>query len=197
LEYMHLDPAKGRAIHEGGLVDLTAGVRSLVADVAATRRRITEVPAGEDELAAQAEKRRLLEEAEEKTADARLIADLLVGSALANVKRGERGLRDGSLAAADLARQVLSGSPAAREEAETRRDEWLNVDHVPGTFDRTPQHWPLVFPEVFEKGGFDAIIGNPPFLGGQKLTGSLGTAYREYLVSAIARAARGSADLTA
>src|SRR5690606_34583771 len=28
-------------------------------------------------------------------------------------------------------------------------------------------------------------------------TGSLGTAYREYLVSAIARAARGSADLTA
>ncbi len=40
-------------------------------------------------------------------------------------------------------------------------------------------------------------MGNPPFLGGQKLTGALGTAYREYLVSAIGRGARGSADLVA
>ena len=53
--------------------------------------------------------------------------------------------------------------------------------HVPGTVDRTPLHCALVFPEIFEKGAFDAVIGNPPFLGGQKLTGSLGTAYREYL----------------
>ncbi|OXS27889.1 MAG: hypothetical protein BCS36_11215 [Desulfovibrio sp. MES5] len=26
-------------------------------------------------------------------------------------------------------------------------------------------HWPLEFPEVFESGGFNAVIGNPPFLG--------------------------------
>jgi hypothetical protein len=26
-------------------------------------------------------------------------------------------------------------------------------------------HWPEAFPEVFGKGGFDAVIGNPPFLG--------------------------------
>ena len=64
-----------------------------------------------------------------------------------------------------------------------------------------PLHWPLVFPEVFDPQsdgpGFDAIIGNPPFLGGQKLTGSLGTAYREYLVEKSARGVRGSADLIA
>ena len=37
-------------------------------------------------------------------------------------------------------------------------------------------HWPLEFPEVFDerKGGFDACIGNPPFMGGQKITGFLG-----------------------
>jgi hypothetical protein len=63
-------------------------------------------------------------------------------------------------------------------------------------------HWPLVFPEVFDPAsphgaGFDAIIGNPPFLGGQKLTGSLGTAYREYLVEMIGRGVRGSADMIA
>lgn len=26
-------------------------------------------------------------------------------------------------------------------------------------------HWPFEFPEVFERGGFDAMVGNPPFIG--------------------------------
>ncbi|EAT58712.1 Eco57I restriction-modification methylase domain-containing protein [Chlorobium ferrooxidans] len=51
-------------------------------------------------------------------------------------------------------------------------------------------HWFLEFPEVFtgkSKGdgvanfGFDVILGNPPFLGGQKLSGTYGLAYLEYL----------------
>jgi len=51
-------------------------------------------------------------------------------------------------------------------------------------------HWFLEFPEVFaeqSKGdeltntGFDVILGNPPFLGGQKLSGAYGNAYLEYL----------------
>lgn len=63
---------------------------------------------------------------------------------------------------------------------------------------RTPFHWPLEFPEVFiTKGGFDACIGNPPFMGGQKITGFLGTLYREYLVHHLAKGKRGSADLCA
>lgn len=37
----------------------------------------------------------------------------------------------------------------------------------------------------FERGGFDGIVGNPPFLGGQKLTGSMGMAYRNYLVQCL------------
>lgn len=42
-------------------------------------------------------------------------------------------------------------------------------------------HWFLEFPEVFEKGGFDCILGNPPFLGGQKLTGTFGNAFASYI----------------
>jgi hypothetical protein len=53
------------------------------------------------------------------------------------------------------------------------------------------------FPEVVAAGGFDAVIGNPPFLGGRKITGQLGPAYRERLVAEIARGRRGSADLSA
>ena len=35
-------------------------------------------------------------------------------------------------------------------------------------------HWFLEFPEVMQDGGFDCVLGNPPFLGGQKLSGSFG-----------------------
>ena len=48
-----------------------------------------------------------------------------------------------------------------------------------------------------ERGGFDAIIGNPPFLGGQKLTGAMGTNVRDWFVNVLADGTKGSADLVA
>jgi hypothetical protein len=43
-------------------------------------------------------------------------------------------------------------------------------------------HWPLEFPEVFADGGFDVVLGNPPFLGGLKIRGAFGEKYRNFLV---------------
>ncbi|WP_245934461.1 Eco57I restriction-modification methylase domain-containing protein [Arthrobacter psychrolactophilus] len=60
-----------------------------------------------------------------------------------------------------------------------------------------PLHWALAVPDVMERGGFDAIIGNPPFLGGQKLTGAMGTNVRDWFVHVLAEGARGSADFVA
>ena len=40
-------------------------------------------------------------------------------------------------------------------------------------------HWFLEFPEVMEQGGFDCILGNPPYLGGQALSGTYGHAFCE------------------
>lgn len=78
-----------------------------------------------------------------------------------------------------------------------------------------PFHWLLEFPEVFaaktdeaetdqseiqnlkSKVGFDAVVSNPPFMGGQKITGNLGTDYRDFLVEFLAGGQRGSADLVA
>jgi len=71
--------------------------------------------------------------------------------------------------------------------------------HHPGGAPRQPLHWPQVFPEVLqrERPGFDAILGNPPFQGGQKLGGALGLDYRDHLIEHIAGGRRGSADLCA
>ena len=38
-------------------------------------------------------------------------------------------------------------------------------------------HWFLEFPEVLNKGGFDCILGNPPYLGGKRISGNYGDDY--------------------
>ena len=40
-------------------------------------------------------------------------------------------------------------------------------------------HWFLEFPEIMDRGGFDCILGNPPYLGGQALSGTYGHAFCE------------------
>jgi hypothetical protein len=64
---------------------------------------------------------------------------------------------------------------------------------------RRPFHWLTEFPEVFlrENAGFDAIVGNPPFVGGKKITGLLGTDYRDFVVLNHAEGRKGHADLCA
>jgi hypothetical protein len=54
-------------------------------------------------------------------------------------------------------------------------------------------HWFLEFPEVFGQGGFDCILGNPPFLGNRKLSGFFGQAYKTHLTEYFTNA--GTIDL--
>ncbi|MBA3547515.1 MAG: hypothetical protein H0T76_13610, partial [Nannocystis sp.] len=123
-------------------------------------------------------------------------ASLRVGDALL-------GLIDASpLGPAMALQHILTASdPARLAELTAHADALTNaaLRHHPGGAPRQPLHWPLAFPEVLlrEPPGFDAIIGNPPFQGGQKLGGALGLDYRDYLIEHVARGRRGSADLCA
>ncbi|MEV5700525.1 type IIL restriction-modification enzyme MmeI [Streptomyces anthocyanicus] len=95
---------------------------------------------------------------------------------------------------------ALEEGPGVEDAATRARgivDGWLKG---PRTTAIRPLHWPLEFPEIMtsgESGGFDVVVGNPPFLGGKKLTGVLGQDYREYLVNRLAGGTRGHADLCA
>lgn len=62
---------------------------------------------------------------------------------------------------------------------------------------RATFHFELEFADVFASGGFDAIIGNPPFVGGKRISTSMGAVYREYIVRRVAGRQSGSADLCA
>lgn len=62
---------------------------------------------------------------------------------------------------------VPSGMPPAKAEALAQENGFF--------------HYFLEFPEVFQDGGFDCILGNPPFLGGQKLSGNFGDNFLEFI----------------
>ncbi|MEQ9094940.1 MAG: hypothetical protein RIE32_01605 [Phycisphaerales bacterium] len=129
---------------------------------------------------------RLLGEADARTERLRFAADMLISGYIqpaSNAGEREDQLRHATVKAGQL---TLSGSSEDMHEYAQR-----------ALLGKRPFHWCLEFPEILSRGGFDAVIGNPPFKGGQKLTGIFGTAYREYLVDHLANGQRGSADLVA
>ena len=132
-------------------------------------------------------------------------ADLVVGAALASSQDRKPSDALNQFIEADLpvlqdlltaldTPEEQTGVAAAQQRAQMRLDASRPED-APS---RRPLHWPIAFPEVFaDGGGFDAMIGNPPFIGGQRLSGAAGGDYREYLVHWLADNAKGSADLVA
>ncbi|ACV76884.1 Eco57I restriction-modification methylase domain-containing protein [Nakamurella multipartita] len=195
VETMHLDPKRGREIHQDGLLDLTSDIRGLVQEAAKERQRLAEMAGGTlGELGA---KRELLKELSKSLWNISTNADLLVAATLANASKGRVGLDLASKLAVSASREYASGREAAQDRVERERGDWLDTGLPSGGMPREPFHWPIAFPEVFIDGGFSAIVGNPPFLGGQKITGTLGAAYRDHLVEVLADGIRGSADLVA
>jgi hypothetical protein len=97
---------------------------------------------------------------------------------------------------------------AKRQEIESWVNEppaamWMNIGGLAATLRRVeppipPFHWELEFPEVFARksGGFDAIVGNPPFLGGSKISGTFGHCYLAWLLNEHSNS-HGNSDLVA
>jgi hypothetical protein len=196
LRYLHLDPKRAR--HEAGEsgYDLWGEVARTLHEVEAIRRELVEHPLHDVRDASY--KARLLARAVEAAEPLRVIANAMVGAALAGGRAADELLGQVAQDATRLLRQEAQGLRGELQRGmEATGAEWLSTGRPEGAFERTPTHWPLAFPEVFEAGGFDAVVGNPPFLGGQKLTGAFGDAFREFLVRWVANGARGSADLLA
>ena len=140
-----------------------------------------------DDLSFAADKREGLMKMQYRPEDQRRLLD----AALAKTRR-HRAAADRLIATAFEANPLASAAAVsmALEEQESEAQKILEG--------KRPFHWLVEFPEVFlHGGGFDAIVGNPPFIGGQRITGALGQPYRDYLVEYIAGGQRGSADYVA
>ncbi|MFG8666024.1 Eco57I restriction-modification methylase domain-containing protein [Pseudomonas aeruginosa] len=126
------------------------------------------------------------------------IADAFIGEVFAS-GGGNMGLENTLASLTVQAGQAIDGDRDVLVSMRRRSVAALSTDLLANKPARRPFHWPLEFPEVFarERGGFDGMVGNPPFLGGQRITGVSGTAFRNWLVAHIAEGRRGSADLVA
>ena len=185
LRVLHLNPRRGRALHENTLELFASKTDELLKVSSELRRQISNVDLRDKRDAEY--KGRLLARSRELTEQLALIADGLSGASLA-------GGRDAQyLELAKLVSSATAQTIGADLSLRARISSWLAP--TAGGVQHDPAHFPLLFPEVFVDGreGFDAVVGNPPFLGGTKITGSMGTNYREHCIEAIAdgtRAAR-------
>lgn len=134
----------------------------------------------------------LNEEARTKLVMADLVSDVLIGEA---VDAGGRTL-DLTALSIDIG-DALAGDE--RKLSDLSRQSRTQLHKATPTNKRAirPFHWPLEFPEVFcrQNGGFDAFVGNPPFLGGKRVSGAFGSQYQRYLVSYVTGVKPASVDL--
>lgn len=167
---------------DGGLPLFSALVRESIAAAVGGRREIREAP---DDVS------RAIQEVRYRTVEGRLDSVRLIGNAIV-----------AAFFSADKAR--------ARERQRQEIESWANgpaVEMWPklqnlayrmhlSSHPMAPFHWEIEFPEVFarENGGFDAVVGNPPFLGGKRISAELGEAYADWLQE-LHRDAHGNADL--
>jgi len=111
-------------------------------------------------------KEQLYQQAEEALEKVKVGADILTGLDLMDLTEDVRQLLKARLLISYVKGQAdTSQALLAREKAEAEK----------------AFHWFLKFPEVFQNGGFDAFVGNPPFMGGQKISGEFGDYYLDYL----------------
>ena len=148
-------------------------VREHLAKVAELRERIRE--AGEE--VPEHTLRRLWEDAQSELEQVRLLGDLTVAAWFEAEKPKERE-----------AKRLGFAHAVAAGEAERWRG-WLEERrHADPPL--APFHWEMEFPEVFdrENPGFDAFVGNPPFMGGTIVSTKPGDAHRDWLYRAFERA---------
>lgn len=199
LRKLHIDPKRVSSSQMFDIFDVD--IDAIVRKAVALRERLATEIDEDDPARSSAAKHRQLRELHEITASLRAIADGVIAAGLIQGGKPNRGL--------DEAYENLRGAVKKAHQGtvdSTADSTWLGTiieqglkPSVQTDYERwQPLHWVLEAPDVIvDHGGFDAIVGNPPFLGGQKLTGAMGTNIRDWLVNVLADGARGSADLVA
>ena len=189
LESLHVDAKEGRRLNHGTL-DFASEWRDKLAQAADLRRKITAT--GGVTIRDIEHKARLNAQAEKLSGELQAVGDAVTATGLAYAKLKGRKL--------DAEFISLSFKVASEEDLTSYIETNLQKPRPVGTVERQLFHWPLSFPEVFADAtnpGFDAIVGNPPFLGGQKISGTMGDDYLNWLQRWDGNDVKGSADLAA
>ena len=142
-----------------------------------------------------------LEKAEAATSRLRDYADYFIGTVLVLGKPTKKAFAMLDTAAMQGAALLNPQSDSFAATQEKKRSIVMLSHDLPAgkTQARRPFHWALEFPEIFAQGGFNAIVGNPPFGGGRKLKESLGEDCHSFIARYVSLDGNGAknADLCA
>lgn len=203
LETLHIDPS--RVPQEQALFAVTSAGYGTTLDVRGTISKAirlrealsSEVDNNDPQRSARA-KQNQLERLHQATAKLRDIADGVIAAGLRLGGKPGKALDE---AYANLRIAVNDAYPTHGTPDRTFLDTILDAGLTPTAetdYRRwTPLHWAIQLPDVMERGGFDAVIGNPPFLGGKKITGALGRNLRDWYLQILAAGKTGNADMVA
>ncbi|MCU1492291.1 MAG: Type restriction enzyme methylase subunit, partial [Acidimicrobiaceae bacterium] len=199
LRALHIDPS--RSSNQQMLDIFEVDVDSIINRAVALRENLASPVDDADPARSSAAKRRQLAQLRGVTTDLRKIADGIIGAGLPLGGKPGKALDSAYENLREAATKAYPGSRGGAPDS-----TWLDAITDRGLTPAVetdyvrwqPLHWIIEAADVMaDHGGFDAIIGNPPFLGGQKLTGAMGTPVRDWLVNVLADGRRGSADLVA
>ncbi len=146
-------------------------IDTAVDEAIALRLKLEDLPANTIEDVERQEK--LLQEANDKIAKLKYAADLLVSAEFWGENAKDK-LERGRFAA-DMSTQFINSD---------RNDDLVEFESLARRERRNQPmfHWLLEFPEVMVgRGGFDAFVGNPPYLGGTRISTALGNNYVNFL----------------
>ncbi len=195
LRGLHIDPSAARLRDPGFTVDVDSAIRRAT-DV---RHQLSTPVSEADSMRSTRAKRALLAQLTENNQVLRAIGDGIIAAGLSIGGKPGRQL-DAKYEA--LALSLMDAFPDAGVGDRRGLDEILDDGLSPSVssdFERwEPLHWVIEFPDVMiDHGGFDAVIGNPPFLGGKKISPAMGQNIRLWLVNQLASGTAGNADLVA
>lgn len=172
-----------------------SNIEAAFKDALALRKQLRETPIRDIRDVQYME--RLDQEARQKLEHIEHIADAMIGEALAS-GGNQRALDTAMDNLSTWAEAYIEGDNETGRKIIAEARKSLSIDLPVGKPPRKPFHWAVEFPEVYERGGFNAVVGNPPFYAGSWLKSILGEKYRNYLVKNIAdgkTGLRGTADL--
>jgi len=177
IEAFHWDPDASR--FQAGFE--TMQIREHVAMIAELRRRIREA----DEAVSDWALRDLWKETQLELGKVQLFGDLVVAAFFKGKQPKEREAKRSEYASA-----VVTG------QAERYRgwlEGWRHVEQP-----LAPFHWEIEFPEVADRnnGGFDCIVGNPPFLGSSRISEVAGGPVYQHWLKVVVAPSKGQVDLS-
>ncbi|MDI3194265.1 N-6 DNA methylase [Pseudarthrobacter sp. AL07] len=199
LRKLHIDPTRVSSSQMFDIFDVD--IDAIIRKAVSLRERLATEIDEDDPARSSTAKHRQLRELHEVTGSLRAISDGVIAAGLPHGGKPGNALDD----AYENLRAAVKKAHLGTRDGDTDRT-WLDsiIDHgltptVQTDYERwQPLHWVLEAPDVVVgHGGFDAIIGNPPFLGGKKVSGAVGGAAREWFVNVLATGVKGSADLVA